>query len=155
MLNYLVVASFSPFLQSQTTIQWLSSRPTEANFLPSPSKVTFTLTLHTPEKSVSHFVTHLRNLYHILLPHLTKLHYIPEKSTSHIATTHEKVTLHTWEIYIICRYHTWESYIAYLRNQQRTPLSGAVLSIWRPSSWFLHPRHVQLDRDQPTVVHVS
>lgn len=34
--QYLVVASFSPFLQSQTTIQWLSSRPTDASFLPSP-----------------------------------------------------------------------------------------------------------------------
>lgn len=30
------MASFSPFLQSQTTIQWLSSRPTDASFLPSP-----------------------------------------------------------------------------------------------------------------------
>ena len=37
-LIYLVVASFSPFLQSHTTIQWLSSNPTDTNFLPSAIK---------------------------------------------------------------------------------------------------------------------
>ena len=37
-LIYLVVASFSPFLQSHTTMQWLSSNPTDTNFLPSAVK---------------------------------------------------------------------------------------------------------------------
>ena len=32
----LVVASRSPFFQSQTTMQWSLSRPTEASILPSP-----------------------------------------------------------------------------------------------------------------------
>lgn len=34
--TYLVVASFSPFFQSHTTMTWLSSSPTLANFFPSP-----------------------------------------------------------------------------------------------------------------------
>lgn len=35
-LEYLVVASFSPFFQSQTTMEWLSSSPTDTSFFPSP-----------------------------------------------------------------------------------------------------------------------
>ncbi|RNA29063.1 hypothetical protein BpHYR1_040824 [Brachionus plicatilis] len=34
-----VLASFSPLAQSHTQIEWLSSRPTEASFLPSAEKL--------------------------------------------------------------------------------------------------------------------
>ena len=83
---YLVVASFSPFLQSQTTMTWLSSSPTLANFFPSPekrSKFKPTLPLHffsvnTSAKLVSLCTTEVCDLRKNLSPfskaikHLTR-----------------------------------------------------------------------------------
>lgn len=52
---HLVVASFSPFLQSHTTMTWLSSSPTLANFFPSPNKhhniIVFKLTFYKNAKT--------------------------------------------------------------------------------------------------------